>query len=352
MTAALPKPAGVASAMASSDQAATDELGEITASLKQLKMTTKPASPGGIPATAISMRGGRDLYLAQSGKHILLATDALSLAQASAAAKGERPSLADSTTYKETIAGLGDCNILTVYATLAPLQGLGFLLDGTGLGHLQPLIGSIAKGMENMQALGIGAGFDGEMANATLFLRAKPGIGAGTAIAGTAIAAAIVFPAFARARDAAQAATCAYSIKQLSDAALAYADAHQGKLPSSTSWQSQLKPYLKKPISDLKCPSKESVYAFNKNLSGASLSKITNPSRVVLFFEAHEGLPNASGGREDAVFAHHGQTSIAFADGHVQRMAELPGRSQWVPFAAPKPAKKALAGKAPARGKR
>ena len=261
--------------------------------------------------------------------------------------------MAQSDTYKETVSGLGDGNLLALYFNLAPVQGLGFLVEGLGMGQVQPVYGSLAKCLQNMQALGLGLGFDGEVAGATMFLRARPGMGPAigpAVIAGTAIGAAVMFPVFARAREAAQQADCASNLRRLGIAARLYTSDWDGKLPTSARWQSQLARYTKRPISELKCPSGKAVYAFNKNLSGLNLDKIANPGRVILFFEARPGLPNRSGSRADAVLPHDGQGFFAYADTHVQRLSAAPPQSQWVAsYAAPKPAKKAPAKKAPAR---
>ena len=347
VTAVLPAPTGVVSAMAESDQAAADKLAVINEALKAAKLPTKSATIGGTQATAVSVSKDRTVYLAQSGKYILLAADAQSLASAVATVKGDQPGIAMSDTYKETMAGLGDSNLLTLYLNLAPVQGLGYLADGLGLGQMAPLYGSMAKGLENLKALGVGVGFDGQMASASLFLRAKPGIGptiGPAAVAGTAVAAAVLFPMFVKAREAARAAECAKNIHELAGAALAYSDEHNGKLPTSANWRSQLKPYSKLPISELKCPRGEAIYAFNKNLSGVNWDKIKNPSQVVIFFEAGRDLPGATGGRADVKFAHDGRAWFAYADGHLAKLTEAPSQSQWVvSHTAPKPVKKAPA---------
>ncbi|MCL5104924.1 MAG: DUF3352 domain-containing protein [Armatimonadetes bacterium] len=354
VTAVLPTPTGVVSVMTESDQAAAVKLAMIAEGMKQSKVPTKAATICGIPATEIRVSKKCTVYLAQSGKYILLAADAQSLTSAVAAAKGDRPGIAQSDTYKETIAGLGDSNLLTLYLNLAPVQGLGYLADGLGLGEMVPLYGSVAKGLENLQALGAGVGFDGQAASVSLFLRAKPGIGptiGPAAIAGTAIAAAVLIPVFVRAREAAQVAECANNLKELPVAAHIFAQEHGGKLPTSANWQAQLKPYLKAPVSEMKCPGEEAIYAFNKNLSGANLNKIPKPAETIMFFEAAPGLPNASGRRADALLPHKGRGLFAYVDGHVISLGSVPAQSKWA-FAAPKPVKKAPAKKAPAQKKR
>jgi prepilin-type processing-associated H-X9-DG protein len=285
----------------------------------------------------------------------VLASDAQSLAGAAAAIKGEQPGIADSATYKETIANLGDSNLLTAYVNLAPVQGVGYLIDGTGIGQLEPIYGAIAKGLENMQAMGVGVGFDGEAVSATMFLRAKPGIGPAigpAAVSATAIGAAVLFPVFAWSRDAARQAACASDIRMLALAAQMYAGDNGGKLPTSAKWRSQLKPYLRSETG-MKCPEGNAVYAFNKNLGGLNLDKIENPSGVVMFFEAEPDLPNASGSRANAILPHNGRGYFAYADGHASLEADVPNQSHWVPkYAAPKPIKKAPAKKSSARVRR
>ena len=144
---------------------------------------------GGVTATTFQARG-LELYLAQVGRHILLASDPQSFSSAASTIKGERPSLAQSITYNETMAGLDHSNLLTMYVNLAPIQGLGYLAEGLGLRQL-PVYGSIAGYLESVQAMGLGLGYDGDVASLTMFCRAKPGatIDRPAIIAGTAIGA-------------------------------------------------------------------------------------------------------------------------------------------------------------------
>lgn len=154
--------------------------------------------------------------------------------------------------------------------------------------------------------------------------------------------AAVTGPVLARADAAAQMAQCASNIRQLVTAARLYSEHNGGKLPTSTNWRTLIKPYIK--TQDvLKCPSGKVVYAFNKNLSGLSVAKITEEAATVLFFEAKQDLPNATGGRADAVLPHGGLGWFAYADGHVERASEVPGESYWVvKQAVSKPARKTL----------
>lgn len=341
LTAVLPMPAGVVSVMATSEDDAADKLARITASLKQLRITTKPRTLSEIETTSVEIPYGPTMYLAQIGKHVIVASDAQSLAGAAAAISGERLSLADSVTYEETMANLGESNLLTMYINLAPIQGLGFLVDGLGFSRLDPVYGAVAKGLENMQALGLGMGLSGDVISATMFLRADPGMGisiAPTAISAAAIGAAVLVPVFAKARDAEQQAECASNLKQLITDVIVYSSDHKGKLPTRTEWQTQLEDYTYL----YECPLGKSIYAFNKNLGGLNINNILNPSEVVMFFEADPGLPNASGSRANAVLPHDGYGWFAYVDGHVEFLSEAPAQYHWVPkYAAPKAVKKA-----------
>jgi prepilin-type processing-associated H-X9-DG protein len=353
LTAVLPAPGGVASAMAASDEAAADKLAKITASLKQMKLGLKPTEIiSGIRTTPVKLSGDRTVYLAQIGRHIVAATDGQSLASAAAAINGEQPGVAESAAYKETLAALGDSNVLTIYVNLAPIRGLGFLVDATGLSRLEPVYGALAKSLENLQAFALGAGYDGELASATMFLRARPGMEPGigpVALVAGAAAAAVAFPAFVEARDAARRNACMYDLKQLTIAAQVFAADHAGRLPTRTGWRTQLRPYIRDE-EILRCPSGNAIYGFNKDLSGVNLDKIVNPADVIMFFEAPPGLPNSSGSRADAILPHDGSGMFAYADGHVQRLTDVPAQSHWVPkYESPKKVKKAPTRKLPPR---
>ena len=339
LTAVFPKPAWVISGMAESPEAAVTKRAEIEASLKEAKMPVQPAANG---MSSVQLSEDKTMYLSQAGKHVLFSDDARSLTSSAAVIDGKQPSIVESKTYQETMAGLGDSNLMTLYANLAPIQGLGFLAEGLGVTQWIPLYDSLAKSLQSVQSLGIGTGFDGEVVSATVFLRAKPGMATTigpAAIAGTAVGAAVLFPVFARARDTARASSCMADMKQLTMAAIMYAQDNNGKLPTMTNWQTQLKAYTHKPISEIQCPVGGSHYAINKNLAGLSLDRIQNPSDKVLFFETFS--PNNYGSRADAVLVHGGEGNFAFADTHVEKLREVPEQAQWVPAVAQKTVKKA-----------
>lgn len=345
VTAVLPRPAWVLSGMAESADDAAARAEQVRAKLGELKAKTWAAAEG---ITAIGVPGpeGSALYLAQSGRYVFLASDAIAAKQAMATAEGKSPSIADSATYKETIAGLEGSNVLTIYGSLAPVQGLGYLIDGLGFGQLTPVHNALAKGLQNTHSIGIGAGFDGQMASITFFIRAEPKTGTTigpAAVAGTAIGAAVLFPVFARARESARVSMCMSNMKQLALAAQMYAMDHNGKLPDRLNWRAQIKDYLGVPLEEMQCPVGESIYAFNKNLGGIKDSQIADPTETIMFFEAERDLPNATGSRADAILPHQGEGNFAYADGHVKKLSDVPSQPHWVPYGAKQPVKKAPA---------
>lgn len=346
LTAVFPKPAWVISGMAESAEVAGAKRSEIEASLRASKISVQPEFGG---VSRIKLSDTVTMFMSQHDKHILVADDTHSLMNAADVIDGIKPSIVQSKTYQETMAGLDGSNLLTLYANLAPIQGLGFLVEGIGASQWAPIYDSLAKSLQNIQSVGIGAGFDGEVASATIFLRAKPGLGPtiAPAVAGTAVGAAILFPVFERAREEKRATDIMSNMKMLIQAALIYADSHGGKLPTSKDWPAQLSKYTKSPIEDLQHGGQTTI-AFNKNMSGVSLKNIQNLSAKVLFFETCVDIPNDSGSRDDAMLLHDGQGVFGFVDGHVAKLSEVPGQAQWVPSVAKKALKKAPA-KAPIR---
>ena len=111
-------------------------------------------------------------------------------------------------------------------------------------------------------------------------------------IAIIAILAAILFPVFARAREAGRAASCKSNLKQIANAFLMYAQDFDetGVLGSGNNygtllcrnnvacegWEPRLQPYIKN-WQVFRCPSRSDVMAFGDNISGTGPS--TTPGR-------------------------------------------------------------------------
>jgi len=162
--------------------------------------------------------------------------------------------------------------------------------------------------------------------------------GSGLAIAGIAVSAvgvfvfavvmmlaAILFPVFARAREAARTSTCLNNVRQLCTAAMVYSNDYDGKYPMAANWCDATKKYARVP-SVYKCPSvedKECGYGFNSALGGISQDGVDNVADTVLIFESDGGW-NANGGREAMITRsrHNGGFSIGYADSHVARLTD------------------------------
>lgn len=185
-------------------------------------------------------------------------------------------------------------------------------------------------------------------------------------IAIIAILAAILFPVFARAREAARASSCRSNLKQLSTSMMMYAqdfDETMGHTwidnPGNTSWKYYLQPYIKNQGVYI-CPSAPtkfaansygSNYGFYQALGWRALANIAVPSDTVLFADsattnrpdgtnpdtwqetgdtdwelaygrAFEGTAPGGGPQGDwsrrAVGRHSGTCDVAFVDGHVK----------------------------------
>jgi prepilin-type processing-associated H-X9-DG protein len=283
-----------------------------------------------------------EMLLASVGRQVVLATDSQSFKAATATISGAQSGVAKSETYQETMANLEGSNLLTVYGNLAPVQGLGYLVQAMGAEQIQPIYGTFAKALVDLEAFGVGVGFDGEAAQATMFLRAKPGSGAEVLpvmAASAAFGAALLFPAFSTHRQIPQQQDCYDNISCVVKSTLLYASDFN-KLPSRTNWRAQITDYVSDSGQFL-CADGAAIIAFNKNLGGLDLSKIKNPSEVVMFFEARPGLPYASGSRVDALLPHDGKGWFAYADGHVEQLSAAPSQYHWVPkYAQSKPAPK------------
>ena len=193
-------------------------------------------------------------------------------------------------------------------------------------------------------------------------------------IAIIAILAAILFPAFAKAREAARRSSCSSNLKQLGIGMMQYAQEYDEKYPlarryiaagNETNWGQRLQPYLKS--TDLfKCPSNPNnanfmgygvspenpvgvrqipvSYAMNFMIgdpqwagggTGQSLAVVQEPTRKILVAERRGGSNNFSEPglmwgdwqgaantiwRDTSFAGHLGTANYLFADGHVKSM--------------------------------
>jgi prepilin-type processing-associated H-X9-DG protein len=204
---------------------------------------------------------------------------------------------------------------MSVMAVLSLVFGILALPTCGGLGLFGLILGIIAMV---------------KVSNSRDQLRGKGVALAGVVVSGFSllmvpILAAMLLPAFAAAKQKAQSIACMNNEKQLVLAVLMYSESHTNHYPAAASWCDAIKPSLGGATPDkiFQCPaadaSSQCGYAFNAKLDGLDMSKV-NPQTVVIF-ESDTGW-NAHGGPEIASTQRHGNyLDVAFADGHVERVA-------------------------------
>ena len=194
-------------------------------------------------------------------------------------------------------------------------------------------------------------------------------------IAIIAILAAILFPAFAKARESARRISCVNNMKQIGTAMTQYTQEYDEKLPASRTdsaaaspvWPDMVKPYLQD-AAVYKCPSNTSTtmmvssvtpltflnhYKANgggnsaaqvlfaggptgettrpmnegNNGGGVSIAVITSPTQTILVYEftdtgtvATDTTPETTVAGNLNFQGHLGTTNFLFADGHVKSM--------------------------------
>lgn len=160
-------------------------------------------------------------------------------------------------------------------------------------------------------------------------------------IAIIAILAAILFPAFARARENARRASCQSQEKQIGLGILQYAQDYDERYPprengpggSIVTWHENLQPYLKS-TQIFKCPSNPGKdgnatvvlnttdipisYAINSNIADQSMAAISSVATTVMIGEAKLQYTDLLA--NNMYVGHLQTTNVLFVDGHVKSM--------------------------------
>lgn len=118
-----------------------------------------------------------------------------------------------------------------------------------------------------------------------------------------ATAAALTFPAFARAGGKARETKSLSNLRQLALSAVMYAQEHDERLPAIKT-TADITKLLSIPSVVLVSPCTNEPYAFNYYFSGRSLGSIPEPQIRIIFYEKNPG-PD-------------GMRCVAFLDGHVE----------------------------------
>jgi len=104
------------------------------------------------------------------------------------------------------------------------------------------------------------------------------------------LAAAVLFPVFSQAKQAAVKTACLSNVKQLSLATIIYASDYDDRLPAASAWESKTYPYCKSKelytCPEVKKEGKEHGFAFRKALSGKSMVAIEAPVAEAITFYA------------------------------------------------------------------
>lgn len=140
-----------------------------------------------------------------------------------------------------------------------------------------------------------------------------------------AVLAAILFPAFAQAREAARRTLCMSHEKQIATSLMMYAEDYDQTLPPSASWEAGLTGLSGERV--LTCPSRRDAsdgYAYNALLDHRSLKRVPSPSLTPMVFESSLDRPNAADKLQSFVRPHRNTGNVTFADGHVRAVASPP----------------------------
>ncbi len=141
------------------------------------------------------------------------------------------------------------------------------------------------------------------------------------------IMAAILFPVFAQAGQAAKASACLSNVKQLTVGFLVYAQDNDDVFPVATAWVDRTKPIVRSDA-PYACPVLTSSgygYSMNKAMSKKRSISIKSPEKTVLLFETLAPKKNASGdpSSDTANPPRHGQrNNFAYADGHAMSLKQ------------------------------
>jgi hypothetical protein len=132
--------------------------------------------------------------------------------------------------------------------------------------------------------------------------------------------AAVLFPAFNQARQAARTNVCETRLEQVATATMIYAIDHDDRLPLADNWMDAIDPYIESQAA-LTCPGGPGRYgyAFNREFSGANLETIPQPEGAILIFDSVMAARNAASGIDTMPNPprHNGVNYAVFANGMV-----------------------------------
>ncbi len=145
-----------------------------------------------------------------------------------------------------------------------------------------------------------------------------------------AVLAAILFPVFANARDAARRTSCRSNMKQLGVSMQMYVQDYDETYPPAESWDNALQPYTKN-AEPWTCPTRPQTspgYAYNDWLSRRTIDTIENPAGTPVIFESSLGRLNGHDRLESFVTPHKRSSGaegiVGMLDGTARGLASAP----------------------------
>lgn len=148
--------------------------------------------------------------------------------------------------------------------------------------------------------------------------------------------AAILYPVFAQAREAARTTSCLSNVKQMSLGLLMYCQDYDERMPRGSDWMDVIGPYIKNETL-YHCPtvgrqdSSSYGYAYNSALALKNLGDIAQPESTTLIFDSSNLLRNAA----DPVTSlpqpprHHGRDLITHESGQGNNIGFLNGSAKF-----------------------
>lgn len=135
------------------------------------------------------------------------------------------------------------------------------------------------------------------------------------------ILAAILFPVFSQAKNAAKNEECIMNLRQICNGASMYAAENDNKLPLAENWNGALDMYTS--LEDVfHCPGvphRNYGYAYNDSLSGLAVAQIAMPQTEPMIFDSNLREPNAHSDLSTlSTSGRHMKTNIGYVDGHVE----------------------------------
>ncbi len=156
---------------------------------------------------------------------------------------------------------------------------------------------------------------------------------------GPALYVAAAMPVFVRARDKGQQAACLSNANELAIALRAYATDYEGVFPLRATWSDDISTYMRHTVAYV-CPADRSKapcsYVFSDALGGTRQAALTDPRSTPMLWDGTPGW-NVSGGLSSVVYRHPERSggvpvdraTVAFADGHVEPIADNDLRRRW-----------------------